>query len=100
MKRTTLGLIALAFGFSTAVAGADNAETICAAQEAAAPELVDARSEGVPLDEVIGEIQASASHDASANVLSKSTEALYEDESMDADEAAEMIRERCEDALG
>ena len=99
MKRTTLGLAAIAFGFSAA-ASADNTDSICAAQEAAAPELIDARDDGVPLDEVIGEIQANASHDASANVLSESTEALYEDNSLGTEEAASMIRERCENALG
>lgn len=99
MKCTTLGFMALALGFSAASASADNVEAICSAQEDAAPELVDARDEGVSLDEVIGEIQANASHDASANVLSKSTEALFEDDSMGTDEAASMIRERCESAL-
>ena len=100
MKRTTIGLAAIALTVGTAGASADNAEAICAAQEAAAPELVEARDDGVSLDEVIGEIQANASHDASANVLSASTEALYQDESMGTDEAATMIRERCEDTLG
>ncbi|RFA24672.1 hypothetical protein CAI21_20900 [Alkalilimnicola ehrlichii] len=99
MKASVLGLGVLAlsvFVGGTAVAS----EQICTAQRAAAADLVEARDNATSVDEVIAEVRAAASTDASAEVLSESVHVLYNDPSMDAAAAAELIYDRCIGALG
>ena len=82
------------------MSGAAMAGDVCDAHVAAVPEIVEARDTDVEKDEVIGEIQAAASTDASANTLSASVEEIYGDGSIDVGAAEELTMERCQQELG
>lgn len=95
-KFFAVAVIAAGLGLSSAAF----ANPVCDAQKAAAPDLVDARDNATDIQEVFSSIDENASSEASASVLKKSVTAIYEDESMTVETAAEMIHQRCIGELG
>lgn len=73
---------------------------VCERQKAAAPDLVEARDDGVALEEVEAAIDSNASSEASARVLKESLARIYESPDMSGKAAADLIHQRCVDALG
>lgn len=95
-KFFAVAVLAAGMGLSSAAF----ANPVCDAQKAAAPDLVDARDSNTDIQEVFSAIETNASSEASANVLKDSVTAIYEDESMSVETAAEMIHQRCMSELG
>jgi len=76
------------------------ANPVCEAQKAAAPDLVGARDNDTAIEEVYSAIDENASSEASANVLKESVGQIYADKSMDVEAATRLIGENCEAKLG
>lgn len=76
------------------------ANPVCKAQKAAAPDLVTARDDNTDIEEVYAAIDENASSEASAEVLKASVDQIYADDSIDQDAAARLIASNCESELG
>jgi len=94
MKRILIVISAALFGMSLG-ATAMASEAICAAQQAATPDLVQARDNGTAIEEVIEAVHAGASSPESAATLSESVEMIYADPSMDASTASQFVYDHC-----
>lgn len=98
MNKKFLAVAVLAAGMG--VSSVAFANPVCEAQKAAAPDLVEARDNNTDIDEVFSAIDTNASSEASATVLKESVSAIYQDESITAETAAEMIHQHCISKLG
>lgn len=82
------------------LSGVAQANPVCEAQKAAAPDLVDARDNDAAIEEVYSAIDENASSEDSANVLKESVEQIYADKSLDVEAATKLIGDNCEARLG
>lgn len=98
MKRILIATSAALIGMSLG-ASAMASDAICTAQQAATPDLVQARDDGAPIEEVIAAVEAGASSPESAATLSSSVEAIYADPSMDTNTASQFVYDRCMEGL-
>ncbi len=76
------------------------ANPVCEAQKAAAPDLLEARDNDTAIEEVYSAIEEDASSEASASVLKESVAQIFADKALDLDAATKLIGANCEAKLG